>query len=180
VLQCDICSEHGGRCLPWGNPHLLAKDFGGLRYREPVDASAVNRNPRLWFLALAALQVPRLGSFKLWQSCIGLLSYSSRVALGQGDRLGGANKNPGPPRGPGRADRAAQKLADDTANPRASRDRHSQTCVWHIQRLSPFYDDPDRGPRVLPMVSGRSQTALRGCITSTWKSQPPWPIVLRE
>jgi hypothetical protein len=84
---------------------------------------------------------------------------------GQGDRLRRANKNPGPPRGPGRANRAACRSADDTANPRAPRDRHSQACVRHIHRLSPSYDDPDRESRVLLMLPGRSRTALKGCIT---------------
>jgi hypothetical protein len=36
-----------------------------------------------------------------------LIPASPRRPPGQGDRLRRANKNPGPPRGPGRADRAA-------------------------------------------------------------------------
>jgi hypothetical protein len=82
---------------------------------------------------------------------------SPRHPPGQGDELRRANKNPGPLGGPGRADRAASRSADDTANPRAPRDRHSQACMSHIHELSPFCDNPDRGPRVLHMAPGRSQ-----------------------
>ena len=82
VLQCDICSEHGGRCLPWGNPQLLAKDFGGSRSREPVASCVMERAPRPWFRSLAALLAPRLGRFSVlsWQSCIGSSFSSSRAA----------------------------------------------------------------------------------------------------
>jgi len=38
--QCDICSKHGGRCLPWGNPHLSAIDFQGSLSGEPICACA--------------------------------------------------------------------------------------------------------------------------------------------
>jgi hypothetical protein len=40
MLQCDICSEHSGRCLPWGNSHLSAMDFGGSLSGEPVGSCA--------------------------------------------------------------------------------------------------------------------------------------------
>ena len=40
VLQYDFSSEHGGRCLPRGNPHLSANGFGGSLSGEPVGACA--------------------------------------------------------------------------------------------------------------------------------------------
>ena len=38
--QYDICSQHGGRCLLWGNPQLSEMDFGGSLSGEPVDVCA--------------------------------------------------------------------------------------------------------------------------------------------
>jgi hypothetical protein len=66
VLQCDICSEHGGRCLPWGNPHLVANVLGDSPSREPVVACAVERDPRTWLLALVARLEPPLKLFSFW------------------------------------------------------------------------------------------------------------------
>ena len=109
MLQCDICSEHGGRCLPWGNPHLLAK-VSGARSRASRSAHA----PRCETTDRWSLPLRRAGPD--WDSSVGsshaLGCPPTHPALprrppGQGDRLRRANKNPGPPRGPGRADRAA-------------------------------------------------------------------------
>ena len=184
VLQCDICSEHGGRCLPWGNPHLLAKDFGGSRSREPVGACAVDRDPRPWFLALAALQVAPIGTLQLvavmhWVAL--LLIPRRRVALP--DRVtdfAGQTKTPDlqEARGARIAQREGQPTIRQTPGHREIDTARRACGIFTGCLLSTMTRTAN--PASFPCVPGRSQTALRGCITSTWKSQPPWPVVLRE